>query len=68
MEKYLEIQWDKYMVFRDSLQFLASSLDSLSTSLTKSGTEKFIHLHKIIGYLYPDSPIKNVEQKKNILL
>ena len=37
MEKYLQIQWGENIVFRDSLQFLFSSLDALSGSIAKSG-------------------------------
>ena len=63
MEKYLQIQWGKNMVFRDSLQFLCSSLEALASSLAKSGREKFIHLHQIISDLYPESPVELVERK-----
>ena len=41
MEKYLQIQLDDNIVFRDSLQHLFSSLDALSVSLAKSGRENF---------------------------
>ena len=63
MEKYLQIQWGKNMVFRDSLQFLCSSLEALASSLAKSGREKFIHLHEIISDRYPESPVELVERK-----
>ena len=36
MEKYLQVEWGERIVFRDSLQFLSASLDSLITSLTSS--------------------------------
>ena len=63
MEKYLQIQWGKNMVFRDSLQFLCSSLEALASSLAKSGRENFIHLHEIISERYPESPVELVERK-----
>ena len=35
MERYLEIKWGRHMVFRDSLQFLTQSLQTLVDSLAK---------------------------------
>ena len=35
MERYLQIMWGRNMVFRDSLQFLAQSLQTLVDSLVK---------------------------------
>ena len=35
MERYLQINWGRHMVFRDSLQFLAQSLQTLVDSLAK---------------------------------
>ena len=63
MEKYLQIQWGKNMVFRDSLQFLCSSLEALASSLAKSGRDNFKHLHEIISDRYPESPVELVERK-----
>ena len=37
MEKYLQVEWGKNMVFRDSLQFLPASLEQLAASLAKVG-------------------------------
>jgi hypothetical protein len=51
------------MVFIYSRQFLRGSLESLTSSLVKSGYEKFSHLHKINGDLYPDSLVEDVERK-----
>ena len=37
MEKYLQVEWGKNMVFRDSLKFLPASLEQLAASLAKVG-------------------------------
>ena len=37
MEKYLQVEWGKNIVFRDSLQFLFASLENLAVSLAKVG-------------------------------
>ena len=44
IEKYLTINWGDHVVFKDSLQFLGASLDSLTSCLLKSGRDKFRHL------------------------
>lgn len=44
LEKYLTLTWDETLVFKDSLQFLSSSLEQLVTCLLKSGADKFAHL------------------------
>ena len=41
MEKYLMLCWGDHLVFKDSLQFMAASLESLTANLFKSGVEKF---------------------------
>ena len=46
LEKYLSLSWGKYLIFKDSLQFLNTSLQSLVKNLYKSGAENFIHLKK----------------------
>ena len=33
MEKYLQVEWGEHYVFRDSLQFLSASLESLANSM-----------------------------------
>ena len=55
MEKYLEVQWGPNIVFRDSLQFLTSSLDSLVKSLAKTGRQNFFLLHDTMQNFYPDA-------------
>ena len=46
MEKYLTLSLGKYLVFKDSLQFLGSSLATLAKNLEKTGFESFIRLRK----------------------
>ena len=41
MEKYLTLSWGDHLVFKDSLQFLPSSIATLSSNLLRSGREKF---------------------------
>jgi hypothetical protein len=60
MEKYLQIQWGKNIVFRDSLQFICSSLDAFASFLAKGGRANFNHLLDIIKNLYENSPMELV--------
>ena len=46
MEKYLTITLGKHIVFKDSLQFMGASLQTLGSNLLKAGFEKFVHLKK----------------------
>ena len=46
LEKYLTIGWGKHIVFKDSLQFMSTSLDNLAKNLLSKGREHFVHLHK----------------------
>ena len=41
MEKYLTLSLGKYLVFKDSLMFLGTSLEQLGKNLRKSGMDKF---------------------------
>ena len=66
MEKYLEMQWCPIIVFRDSLQFLTSSLDFLVKSLVKTGRMNFFLLLDTMRNFYPDATDKMaqlIEQK-----
>ena len=66
LEKYLQVQWGPNIVFRHSLQFLTSSLDSLVKSLAKTGLQNFFLLHDIMRNFYPDATdemVQLVEQK-----
>ena len=50
MEKYLTLSVGKYLVFKDSLQFLGSRLATLDKNLLKTGLESFKHLsRKFLG-------------------
>ena len=50
MDKYLTVPLGKYLVFKDSLQFLGSSLATLAKKLRKTGRESFKHLSsKFLG-------------------
>ena len=46
MEKYLTISLGKYLFFKDSLQFLGSSLATLAKNLLKTGLDSFKHLSR----------------------
>jgi hypothetical protein len=50
MEKYMLVSWGDHLVFKDSLQFLTCSLESLAANLLKSGREKFQILFKEIDH------------------
>jgi hypothetical protein len=63
MEKYLQVQWGKHIVFRDSLQFLNSSLEQLVCSLQRSGRQYFTHLHAVFAEQYPNAAVDLVERK-----
>ena len=41
MEKYIQVEWGKNMVVRDSLQFLPASMEQLAASLAKVGRGYF---------------------------
>ena len=63
MEKYLQVEWGKNMVFRDSLQFLHSSLEQLVASLAKVGRGYFQNLHDVVTDVYPESDVELLELK-----
>ena len=44
MEKYLTLGWGEDLVFKDSLQFHASSVQTLTSNLLRSGKELFKQL------------------------
>ena len=64
MKKYLQVQWGPNIVFRDSLQFLTSSLDSLVKSLAKTGRQNFYLLHDTMPNFYPNATDKMVQLVK----
>ena len=63
MEKYLQVEWGKNMVFRDSLQFLPSSLEQLTASLAKTGRGNFYNFHEVVAQIYPESDVELLELK-----
>ena len=67
MEKYLQVQWEDYMVFRDSLKFIFASLDQLIASLAKTGPDKFITLHKVVANMCANNVVALLEIKSVLL-
>ena len=63
MEKYLQIQLGENVVFRDSHQFLFSSLDALSGSLAKSGRKNFKHTDQVITSCYANANVELLKRK-----
>ena len=63
MEKYLQVQWGKHIVFRDSFQFLTSSLDKFVQSLAKSKCDKFHHLEQEVAIRYPNTNVDSLKRK-----
>ena len=50
-------------MFRDSLQFLFSSLDALSGLLAKSGRENFKHTDQVITSRYANAKVELLKRK-----
>ena len=46
-EKYLTLRFGTNLVFKDTFQFMASSLDQLAKDLLGAGAEKFVNLKKV---------------------
>ena len=63
MEKYLQVEWGKNMVFLDSLQFLPPSLEQLTASLAKTGRGNFNNLHEVVAQIYPESDAELLERE-----
>ena len=61
IKKYLQVQWGPNIVFRDSLQFLTSSLDFFVESFAKTGRQNFYLLHNTMRNFYPDATNKMVQ-------
>jgi len=49
LEKYLAIYWGRHIVFKDTFQFLSTSLETLVENLRKGGSDNFKIL-KVIFY------------------
>ena len=63
MEKYLQVEWAKNMVFHDSLQFLFASLEQLTVSLAKTGGQNLYNLHEVVAQMYSESDVELFERK-----
>ena len=46
MEKYLMLAWGDHIVFKDTLQFMSSSLEALAENLLKAGRDKFVNVRR----------------------
>ena len=57
MEKYLQVEWGKNMVFHDSLQCLTASLEQLTASLAKTVCGNFYNLHEVVPQIYSGSDV-----------
>ena len=62
MEKYLQVEWEKNIVFCNSLQFLPASLELLTALLGKTGRGNFYNLHEVITQIYPGSEVELLER------
>ena len=63
MEKYLQVEWGKNMVLRDSLKVLPASLEQLTASLAKTGRGNIYNLHEVVSQMYPGSDVELLERK-----
>ena len=63
MEKYLQMEWKKTKVFRDSLLVLPSSQEQLTASLSKTARGNFYNLHKIVSQIYLESDVELLDRK-----
>ena len=63
IKKYLQVEWGKNMVFRDSLQFQPASLEQLAASLAKVGCGYFQNLHDVVTDVYPIADVELLERK-----
>ena len=59
MEKYLTLAWGEHLVFKDSYQFLAGSLETLCSNLLRSGKEKFKQM--MAGFTRNNQPHQHFE-------
>ena len=57
MERYLIIGWGRHLVFKDTYQFMHSSLEQLCANLKKKGSQHFKHLRNT----FPNEPADKME-------
>jgi len=66
MEKYLTLCYGDHIIIKDSLQFMAESLDNLAASLLRSGEEQFNLLRREFAE-YAQNPVKwNMLMRKGV--
>ena len=65
MEKYLQFEWEKNIIFHDSLQYLVASLEQLTSSFAKTSLEYFFNLHEVVLQIYFGSYIQLLDQKES---
>ena len=63
MEKYLQVEWGKNRVFRDSLQFLFPSLEKLAASLAIVCREYFQNLHDVVTECIPRRMLSGLSER-----
>ena len=63
MVQYLQLEWEKNILFRDSLQFLPASLEQIPASLAKVSRGYFQNLHDVVTDVYPDTDVQLLERK-----
>lgn len=63
MEKYLSLSLGKYLVFKDSLQFLCASLQTLAENLLLAGIENFRCLRSFFGENLPEDAFRLLVRK-----
>ena len=54
MERYLEVQWGPHIVFRDTFNFLSTSLSKLTEGLRKSAGDNFSRLRANFPHIFPN--------------
>ena len=59
----MQLKCSKNLVFRDSLMFLTSSLESLVKSLCKTDETQYKHIESWIGFKYPNTDFKLLLRK-----
>ena len=64
MDKYLQVEWGKNVVVRDSLQYFPPSLEQLTASLAKVGRGYFKNLHDVVTNMYPEANVELLERKE----
>ena len=64
LEKYLMVNWGSHLVFKDSLQFLSASLETLAHNLAKSDPAAFKNLNRIFSVQYGPAEVELLQQKE----